>query len=409
MINQPTNMMDNESILIAQVKALRDNLILAEQLLQENDSINAKLRKRVSICFQGKFKQQYDSLNNIQYVIEKNKLTRNSSDIGWQDFITNRDECRCLFNEYFAFLQGALVRSSGLDRGLYKFLHLGLCEIADALLEELSYYTDIHYPRFTILGEQECIVNATKIIRLRFPEFTIWNLPIIAHEFGHFINWRLSLELKELFKQIIGPENKLKGEKSSNNNHLQEQFADLVATYIIGPAFACTCIILNFRNDDIEATKETSTHPSYAQRSYLIIETLKLLDELDGQVYSIVIQELETISNYQAKLSDQEKQLLNRRKEKIFLFLEKTISPARYNRAKWTRAFTISRKLPIPEENSQDELVKLVKPDDKIYNVLNAAWRARLRCWGNSEQEKQINENALKLCQIIVDMQEESK
>jgi hypothetical protein len=103
----------------------------------------------------------------------------------WKDFREKRKLCVSLAREYLAFTQGAFARQAGLDGGLLR--------LADALLAELSLRVKIGWNPLTVLAESEWYGEEAQIIRLRFPEASIWNLPIVVHEFGHFAGPRLGV------------------------------------------------------------------------------------------------------------------------------------------------------------------------------------------------------------------------
>ena len=127
-----------------------------------------------------------------------------------------------LFEESLALVEGALVRGAKLDNGL--------CQIADALLDELRTKADVAWGRFTILAEGEFFGEMAQIIRLRFPEVSIWNLPIAAHEFGHF----------------VGPELKQPGPFGTFRYPFQEELRKSRPRRVRSPGLSCMSILLIF-------------------------------------------------------------------------------------------------------------------------------------------------------------------
>src|SRR5262249_51406054 len=103
----------------------------------------------------------------------------------WKQFQEIQDRCQYLFRECLAFMQGALIRVTALDNGL--------CQIADSLIKVLNHRAgNLGWDRLTVLADAEFYRDMADIIRLRFPGMNIWNLPVVAHEFGHYAGPQLS-------------------------------------------------------------------------------------------------------------------------------------------------------------------------------------------------------------------------
>ena len=205
-------------------------------------------------------------------------------DTCWTTLRGIEDACQSLFRECLAIVQ--VVRGAGLDNGL--------CEIGDALLQDLGHGADLHWGRFTILAESESIVELGSIVRLRFPEVSIWSLPVAAHEYGHFVGPRLEVQdpgqpSRHPFQDFL---EQIREDDPRYYYYGHEFFADLFATYALGPSFACCCILLRF--DPVTASTEYSTHPSAAQRVYWLLSVLRAMDEQDPFLsFSGIIKDLE--------------------------------------------------------------------------------------------------------------------
>src|SRR5262249_44677181 len=138
-----------------------------------------------------------------------------------------------VFDECLAFVQGSWARRHDLDEGL--------CTMADDLLEDLAYRSDIGWTRFTLLATSEFYRDTADIIRIAYPDVSFWSLPLAAHEFGHYIGpelvdtrsgrreYPLQTRLKEAdaalpAQQKVGVQTKSAHTKKWQ--HLQEHFAD---------------------------------------------------------------------------------------------------------------------------------------------------------------------------------------
>ena len=143
--------------------------------------------------------------------------------------------------------------------------------IADELIGDLANAV-FAWPAITILAESEYTSDHARIIGLRYPAVSIWDLPIAAHEFGHIVaSEEGPLDFRELAKDSKKVDAKL----------LEEHFADIFATYALGPAFACTMILHRF--DPLNAHPVIEwTHPGDAKRVYCILETLRKMEDSRG-------------------------------------------------------------------------------------------------------------------------------
>jgi hypothetical protein len=379
------NYVDENLTLMAQIGALAENLDRAERALSA-PQIDPELRKAVHNRFGWLIGDKKKELRTLRKQVEGGL----SMDLCWEGFRRTRKECGDLFSECLAFLEGALVRSAGLDDGI--------CKVADALLAYLSYHADIPWSRFTIMAEGEFFTRLTEIVRLRFPEFSVWNLPIAAHEFGHFVAEEIRKDgPSDLFMTILQGEGNLKPEER-DKRFLHEQFADLFAVYALGPAFACTCILLHF--DPGTADQDGREHPADAKRVHFILGALEEMDKADWKrPYAGIIKYLREMwqgSREAARKSEPLTpeiigQLNNRLNELYVRVVDKRLAGVRYT--SWSRASVLAPELLSDKEPAQ--LLKDFKGEITLPDLLNAAWLCRIQDWENSNQ---IGQRALGLC-----------
>jgi len=385
--------MDERSILTAQIEALLEDLRRAHRAL-DAQQITPDLRQAVHSRFGRLINSQEEDLADLQ------KGVRSGLPLGecWSAFRDTRQECVSIFRECLAFLEGALVRSAGLDEGF--------CRLADALLDDLSRRTDIHWARLTILAEEEFFAQMAEIIRLRFPEFSIWSLPIAAHEFGHLVGQ----ELKALrpdgtyrypFQEILQREGQV---DRRNVPFLREHFADLFAAYSLGPAYACTCILLRF--DPWSAHQDGREHPSYAKRARFVLRGLERMDETEAlrQPYRGMTQHLSNLWQQSLMSARQPGTLdqataaqLNEWLEELYFLLHREMPPAaRYQG--WPQAQRLSC-----EFLSDKKPAQLLDSEDTLADVLNAAWLCRVQHWNDhGYQARQVSQRAVELCREII-------
>lgn len=378
--------MQEYEVLLNQITALEEELSIAKHSL-ESEKIDDHLRTAV----ENRFLFQLQDMEEKVSVLRKEGISKKNLNVTWSVFLDTRRHCERIFMECLAFIEGALVRSAGMDNGL--------CQIADNLLYELNHEADLSWNRFTIMAEGEYIANLSGIIRLRYPKFNIWNLPITAHEFGHYA----LDQQKELMQYTlkINP-NLLNNEKE--RNYLHEQFADLFATYCLGPAFACTAILLYF--NPFDADKDGNNHPSNAKRVELILLTLEKMNQsLMTKPYSWIISELRKqwsqnrqVIGKPASLPQIEVEQLKIPTEAFYdQIMKRRFNNIFYGSENYIRASLLSNKFvdSTPIESIIANVDYLTQRD-----ILNAAWLARLN---NGENNiRQISEKAKNLSEQIL-------
>ncbi|ELP54582.1 hypothetical protein O53_3404 [Microcystis aeruginosa TAIHU98] len=400
--------MDERSNLIDQIKGLQDDLRRTRRILLSNSLIHSELRQAIDSRF-------HNLLNKWERRLEialklANSVPDDALNTVWKDLQADRKECDAIFEEFLACLGGALIRQAQLDNGV--------CTIADKILADLSSRSDIPWTRMTILGEGDFFADMTEIIRLRFPEFTIWNLPIVGHEFGHFVGRELRKRIKDrkgqrdFIKEIIeqeGKQNSTEDEKKKEEDYLYEHLADIFATYSLGPAFAFTSILLKFNPNQ---SQDGESHPSNVKRVYIILKTLEKMNTLPGENqginYQHLIRQLReswhvslnkleestiTISGLKAKREEKTTKLLSDRLDKMYSTLMQEVSNVRYTKEDWLRALSLSNYLCLSEQNEINYY------DYQLIDVLNAACICR---WLDSKPQDDISEKAINLCHKII-------
>jgi hypothetical protein len=375
--------MEGRSITLLQIQALKQELCTIEKCLgNEKTSENfRRFRDRVKPSFSRAIKKLRQNLDDIKEQVEEHEMPLA---MAWSKFRETQRDCHLLFAEFLAFIEGALSREASVDNGL--------CGIADGLLDELSGNCGIRWGLFTILAEGEFFHDLAGIIRLRFPDVTIWNLPVAVHEFGHFVAQELHLRqpggAKHYpFQQMLTDDGKGEVEKA----FLHEYFADLFATYSLGPAYAYTCIYLRFN----PLMSDSDRHPSAAKRVYLVLKTLELMGKRgDMQQYFSVIEPL--TKHWQTSLAavGQPESLdeatvkqLDQCHIRMYAILNDSL-PDSGKYQGWAGAQKLAATF------------HQVTPEDHtLADVLNAAWLRRLSEW---EQSPTISDQALRLCHEII-------
>lgn len=130
--------------------------------------------------------------------------------------------CRALFADYVDLLSGMVLRDTHLDDMV--------CAITDDFLAELA------SPRLVLPSRRSELPTVFKdLVKIGFPEWTIWDVPLAAHHTG---TWRANLTLPSQ----PGLRELLPGRSDEVQRCL---FADIFATRVAGPAYACAMLLLH--------------------------------------------------------------------------------------------------------------------------------------------------------------------
>ncbi len=319
--------------------------------------------------------------------------------------------------EALEFLGGLLVHEKKLDHEPVSLTGVeeggpSICDLADEMLRGYVRRTGINWKARTVLGKNPFLVTDTEVVRIRFPDWSLWNLPLMAHEFGHlaalatpaFLEYQ-SLESGQITEGHPRPETVRKDAYLlTRRRHLDELFADIFATYTLGPAFICNVIL--FHLNPSEAYLPRGAHPSHQERFQIILQTLREMNEKVRQVYDLepytmLLAKLnqgwnETVQVCQASPEDLEvynfqlKQTL-RWGRNLYRIIDKFFRlGVSYNSKRWMCAQKIAERLmypPVPEFQKMKKIATDYSLDDLyLDDILNALWWARVAMVHNSEQ-----------------------
>jgi hypothetical protein len=132
--------------------------------------------------------------------------------------------------------RGGVDPPAGLDGGI--------CLLADCLLKEIAFASgSFAGPRTAV----PAVLDASQIlgptIGVRFPDWTVWTVPLVAHRYAHLI--------AQDNRQLIDLEERLASQfsEAQPGRRATEFLADGIATWMVGPAYACAAMLLMFRPD----------------------------------------------------------------------------------------------------------------------------------------------------------------
>lgn len=198
-----------------------------------------------------------------------------------------------VFQEYVDVASGLSLRGNGMDEQF--------CAMADWLSEHWTEVLGLPY-WFSIPARDEARLMTQVIIPVGFPEWTIWAVPLFAHEVGCiFADEDSSLrsftvvEAKglsadkasttgELAKAQARPGRK---RMDARQARIRTYLADAFATYVMGPAYACASLLLKL--DPSGAGRDDHERGWDRVRALVILDTLKRIrPEVDPEMADII-------------------------------------------------------------------------------------------------------------------------
>lgn len=353
------------SILAHQVRALFDDIDEAGEALTAVPA-EAALRG----CVDVNFPQALDHRRKTCLDLEDRVAGGEPLDRCWQELRDLRGVVGSLVVECLSLIQGVLAREHGLA--------LRVTELADGLVEDLVDRLPIEWTRFTLLAEREYVGGPAEIIRMRFPETTVWSLPLLAHELGHFAGPRLGhddLEGRSVlpFKEMLAAATQA---GPGVQGRLDELFADVFAGWTAGPAFAMACVFLRFdpaNGSDMPMAR----HPDDVERMHVILRTLRtgspawppeVVDDLEERWNAAAA----APGGNARALPREAREVLDRCTDELTSLLAQELpNVARY--AGWARAEALAAQLDAGHAPTAPP------PDAGPWDVLSAAWLHRSR------------------------------
>ena len=268
---------------------------------------------------------------------------------------------------------GALARRANLDAGA--------CAESDILVDWLARRIDRRFTRPTMPGNEESLHRSTDVIHRRVPDYGLWDLPVMAHEFGHVVASGLrSWDPRD--NHIFSPvESWLDQFDGMRKSRATELFCDVFATYAIGPSYLCALVFHRLSAIASAAASESDSHPSDPSRVYACQWTLQRIrgnwaqaHTFDRQMqYSrIAWESMQQVGRAEAALTTGQRAELHVQLLACWHALETNVSALRYGGVVTLHRLVEYLQAPQPGVDPVG-----FTPAD----VLNAAWTARLRGW----------------------------
>ena len=143
-------------------------------------------------------------------------------------------------------------------------------------------------------------MSAAQLIRLGFPEWSVWSLPLIAREFGHVF--------VKKYERIDTDVARAKEAKVADEADLRSWAADVFATSVMGSAYPWAAMVL--RVDPNDARDQT--------RVAVMLYTMELLGAMPQYTKSLP-QAWQGVSAAQVALDPAQENFIRRVKSRIRL------------------------------------------------------------------------------------------
>lgn len=315
----------------------------------------------------------------------------------WHNYAELRERNAQIHREFLEAMLGLTVRCKNLDNSF--------CALADALILSIN---RLHLPDTLAIPASHEAGSRTlaRLVRVRFPEWTIWSLPLVAHEFGH-VAIEDAKELRDIARTIIDSEavadpqwvkDPQDEQKRKINQAIRQRvecrvrhfLADVFAVFTIGPSYPCSLILLRLTPG---GPNSSGNEPRDIERAEVALEMLRRMAEAAPKPtgYDVIIKTLAdewsgmVTRSGVAPLTTGDEAALKRLVGQMEQNLKDSLGISRYranfpggggwNTAYgWYQAWSAQgkinpRKLPVPND---------ITRASRIYDALNAAWAYRL-------------------------------
>jgi len=299
-------------------------------------------------------------------------------------------KCRVLAADFLALEQAIRFDRASLKTRSPHCERAGrLCAAANAMLESFSKKVGDPRSHQVVVSQVEHFGADLSAIHLGCGRLSVWNLNRSIHEFGHLCGEEPNSDLGGVQKAFVAG---LMAEGIVEKPTIaKEFFADVMATYLAGPAYGCSCLFLDFNPVD---RRPSETHPSHDERAHCILFALECLAERStGQIgvpMKRLISELEQFwaasrTNAGARVPIAKRGVFETKVALVMMQLEEKIPLAMYG----SLATAFSVKI-----NLERGLLKRPGSADEA-DVLNGAWLRRLEV--ERVEERALGEAALKM------------
>jgi hypothetical protein len=338
----------------SRVVEVRQNFSAIERSLVKIDRSNVLISKLSGMC--GTLRRQ---LKKLQQDLDNPQNSPKGLWSRYDELVTVY--AQPLFDAYVDYVGGLAVRDNRLDQEI--------CTLSDDLINSLVNQTYLSIPA------REAALSLTAMIKLGFPEWTVWGVPLAAHEAGLSVltthNEAESLretvaDFKDDFDAIA----------------LEHLFADALAAFTVGPAYAHALFELRLRPD--RTSSSLAGMPADGDRARLVLRVLDGLSHSGTDFASVVGRLSKMWEDAERGTLDRPSPLVlpagsrlaefaDRMLEQLQDFDFTPVSDARWSAVDASADLLLAGDSPAPV------------PGTGLIDLLNAAWLARTRAPDDTE------------------------
>jgi len=300
------------------------------------------------------------------------------------ELLQSIEKAKPMWAEHIETVAGMVLRDDRFDDGL--------CALADGIVAICSKFSSKE--TLNILGRDSAVTKELNYaVYLRFPTWSVWGLPLVAHEFWH----ASCIEVSGL-KEALSPP----GDSTIwSDSLMQDCFADTFATYVMGPAYAFSCILLWLNVGS----------PEDRVRAKIVFSTLEHLARENPEYRS-----LDALKKCWAEAAAGEPIMdtmkIETLQQVLFQYIDEGKNSFPYSIKDWKAAgATLGDYLKREQEgNFTDEDIKSLKQKNvDLRHVLHSAWLER---WRLSELDdkafiERVRERAHQLCSKLLPPEKE--
>lgn len=401
----------SDALLLARIGSLHENLARVDESLkrlrdwqtqleraQPGDRVAGDLWHTIDFEVRRKFALERKRLEKLRNDVQAaNGGGATSSTDLWTRYARVRDESEQLFDECLEFIGALAFRRTGLDEER-------MCQLADALILALAREGYAQSWAFLTVPSLRDVLSKSRLrlSRIRFPEWTLWTLPVTAYALGHEV--MAGQDVAELVAHGMDTW----ARQDVAGRHVPVLIADVFASYLMGPAYGHAAIRL--RLDPSRAYSEDAKRPAEASRAHVVLATLRRMDARgDGdwkrQVTALGEQWDGSLAAARPTGSppDSPAALDELVDEAVTHFGEALNLTAQYDAGAWNLAKGLYQRW--RDEAQRSDAAALSDepaPDEQLLgarDVLNAAWLMRL---DRPRDTTRIEQAATKMCRRIL-------
>jgi hypothetical protein len=379
--------MDARSVLLAHIRAAHDDVSTAQAVLENVAGAGeTSAHERLITALRDRARDLTS--------LERDLADGADLSACWGRLRSVRTSIRGSLRDSLAFLGAYFVQREQLDGGY------GL--VARGLLDELAARMPrgITWPTVT-LAVGDAFSPLTGSVWTRFPEFTVWALPMLGHEAGHVavqevkaLSDNATAYTFPLVTKAVehGP---AQSDDGSGERLARELFADFFGAWTLGLAYACSAMLTRFnpRNAD----QPIAHHPPERDRVHLILQAIRRLDpgyaDVAGLLHTRWSQLLAPfgLQPPAPKTAD-----------RLDSLVEELIDQAdqHFPKVRFTgREAAQELAGPLAKAASTGSRIA---PKYDIREVTNAAWIARLRHFDDPDLVRKVGRTAMAECLAVV-------